>query len=145
MNELENQLSKVLKKAIEIAEKSGEFVIDQAPLLLQEFYTWHIIKSILGICIGILVFILINTVRNYIGKKQAFEYIERSIYGNEEKKASVKKYGRYFEHNSEVDFFRPVLKILSLTILLIVSSFYIFDLVYILAAPKLYLLEYFIK
>ena len=145
MNELENQLSEVLKKAIEIAEKSGEFVIDQAPLLLQEFYAWHIAKSAYGMFIGLVVFMLINFVRNYIGKKEAFEHIENQGYHDEEKTTSVKKYGRYFKHNSEVHFFRPVLRILSLVILLVVSSIYIFDIVYILIAPKLYLLEYFIK
>ena len=51
-------LSKVVEKALIVAEKTGNFVIEQTPLLLQEFYKWHITESILGILLGIAVTIL---------------------------------------------------------------------------------------
>ena len=38
-------LSKVVEKALNVAEKTGEFAIEQAPLLLKEFYSWHIAKN----------------------------------------------------------------------------------------------------
>ena len=46
MNELEKQLSKLVEKGIEVAEQTGNFVIEQAPDLLQEFFRWHISKNI---------------------------------------------------------------------------------------------------
>ena len=42
MNEnTEKQLELAIKKGLELAEKGGEFVVDQAPELLREFYLWH--------------------------------------------------------------------------------------------------------
>ena len=46
-------LSEVVKKALIVAEKTGDFVIEQSPLLLQEFYRWHICANIFGILLGI--------------------------------------------------------------------------------------------
>ena len=56
MNEkLENLLGQLVEKDIEAAEKTGEFIIEQAPLLLQEFYRWHIAKNILMIVVCVIV------------------------------------------------------------------------------------------
>ena len=38
-------LAEAVKKALIVAEKTGEFAIEQAPLLLKEFYAWHITKE----------------------------------------------------------------------------------------------------
>ena len=57
MNELENTLNEILKKALEVAEKTGEFAIEQAPLLLQEFYMWHITESIILCLVGLIMVI----------------------------------------------------------------------------------------
>ena len=70
MNE---QLLNILKKAIEIAEETGDFVIEQSPLLLQEFFTWHTTKAIFAISISfisilIITFIVYKTVKLYNDK-----------------------------------------------------------------------------
>ena len=46
-NKLEEQLAKAIEKAMGVAEKTGEFVIEQAPELLREFYAWHIAEHCL--------------------------------------------------------------------------------------------------
>ena len=62
MNNLEEQLAKILEKALSVAEQTGEFAIEQAPLLLQKFYTWHISKNILLMFLGILIFVSLRRI-----------------------------------------------------------------------------------
>jgi hypothetical protein len=57
-NKTDQVLSEVVKKALGVAEKTGDFVIEQAPLLIQEFYAWHTWSHILGILFGVLLIIL---------------------------------------------------------------------------------------
>ena len=66
-NKLEEQLSKVVEKSIGLAEKTGEFVIEQAPQLLQEFYNWHIAESIIYLLLGLFILVLpiLFTVKNW--------------------------------------------------------------------------------
>lgn len=47
MTDLEKKLVEALEKAIAAAEKSGEFVLDYAPEIVQEFYRWEILSSTL--------------------------------------------------------------------------------------------------
>jgi TRAP-type C4-dicarboxylate transport system permease small subunit len=60
MSKLEEVLAKEAEKGIAAAEKAGEFVMEQAPELVQEFLRWHTVKHaggaalwfiILGICV----------------------------------------------------------------------------------------------
>jgi len=41
---IEELLKPIIEKALKVAEQSGEFIIEQSPLLLQEFYKWHTTK-----------------------------------------------------------------------------------------------------
>ena len=119
MNE---NLEKAVAKAIELAEKTGEFAIEQAPEIIQEFYNWQIMQLIL--CIFICCIVMLIFVKNY-------------------------KY--WFEKASSYDDDELVYIVLLVTfgffsigsIPLIILS--LFDLVKILVAPKLYLIEYFLR
>lgn len=51
--ELQKQLAEVVRKSMAVAEKTGEFVLDQAPELLQEFYRWHLASEVMGVVLGI--------------------------------------------------------------------------------------------
>lgn len=113
MNELETQLSELLKKAIEVAEKTGEFAIEQAPLLLQEFYYWHTCKAILGVVFCLTIMFLIHFTIRYIVKLED----AKEIY--------------IFEISQAI----PIAGLFV----------YIYRLVFIIVAPKLYLIEYFIN
>lgn len=117
-------LSKVVEKALTVAEKTGEFVIEQAPLLLQEFYAWHIASN----CLGAALFIFLSGLLCYVIRR-------------------INKWGK--EENldlSDPEYFFP--KMLSWTGLIISFIFLcanIYDLAFIYFAPKLYLIEYFVK
>lgn len=52
-SELDETLANVVARAMEVAEATGEFVVEQSPLLLQEFYMWHTTVAIFWIVIGI--------------------------------------------------------------------------------------------
>mgnify|MGYP003632525740 CR=1 FL=1 len=118
MNKLEEQLSIILEKSLNIAEKSGEFIIEQAPLLLQEFYKWHTASHIMGSLLFLLT--LIPFIIFY-------------------KKADWSSGSDVFSEVASV-----VLGIVSL-FTIIASMVNIYQLVFITVAPKLYLIEYFVK
>ncbi len=119
MNELEKQLAEIIKKALAVAEKSGEIVIDQAPQLLQEFYHWHIVSNIFTIVLTI----IIATITYRYGIKY-FKYFDEDDY-----------------LDTPIPTFLHIGTIISLFFLL--NSLY--NLIFILVAPKLYLIEYFVK
>src|SRR5690625_6864055 len=58
MNDLEAQLAKVVEKSLEVAERTGEFVIEQAPELLREFYMWHTAKHIMDTGLFLTIFVV---------------------------------------------------------------------------------------
>ena len=122
-------LSKVVEKALNVAEKTGEFVIEQAPLLLQEFYQWHICSSIFFIILGI-AFII-------IGIRLPYFWLDK-----EERNWDFKYLNRYGYEGAISAWFCFGTGTIVGIIMLIVN---IYDLVFILVAPKLYLIEYFIK
>ena len=66
-------LLEIVKKALTVAEKTGDFITGQAPLLLQEFYRWHIAKSSLSIFISLFavirMLVLINKHKRYVTQK----------------------------------------------------------------------------
>ena len=61
-------LAEAVKKALLVAEKTGEFAIEQAPLLLKEFYAWHITKESLGVLLSLVLLIIVY--RLYIKLKK---------------------------------------------------------------------------
>ena len=115
--DLEKQLSTILEKALNLAEKSGEFAIEQAPLLLQEFYKWHTASYVMGSLLFIVPLILFI----YFYKKSDWDYGDGFI-----------------------EIMSIVFGVLSFSSI-IASIINIYNLVFILVAPKLYIIEYFVK
>ena len=113
-------LSEVVKKALLVAEKTGNFVIEQSPLILQEFYNWNIAKFSLGIFLCLVGFIL-----------------------------SVIWFVKFNKHEDLMDEFGCLIGLIFSSVIGLFSIIYlcinIYNLVFILVAPKLYLIEYFIK
>jgi len=129
MNELEQTLQKILEKSLEIAEQTGEFVIDQAPDLLRQFFLWHTIEAIMGITLAVIILLVgIMTIRLWGSKN--------------DKHSTAKILGRYFNDKNDVKAW--VFTIVFITAFLIIVLINIYCLMYILIAPKLYLIEYFI-
>ncbi len=136
MKELEERLVKVLDKAINLAEQSGEFVIDQAPELLREFYAWNITVCIFCIVLSILMCVAFNEIRKRIGEDEAFEYQYFST-----TLKSEKALGRHVKDSFNIWLSFILTALVSLTLFL--SSVY--HLLYIAISPKLYLINYFVK
>ena len=61
-------LSKVVEKALNVAEKTGDFVIEQAPLLLQEFYAWHIYSSIFFVFAGVMLWFSFKNYKLFVSE-----------------------------------------------------------------------------
>lgn len=120
MNELEKQLAKIVEKSLEVAERTGEFVIEQAPELLQEFYMWHTASYILGIILCVAVLAVISAFVVTIGKKNDWDFRE------------------------EVVFFSVVFGVIGGLVSLVFLFTNIYNLTFVLIAPKLYLIEYFL-
>jgi hypothetical protein len=125
-------LSKVVEKALNVAEKTGEFAIEQAPLLLKEFYSWHIAKNSLGILLGILIIILGYNLRKLWAKK-----VDEN-YEKEWGEAVINGYA-----SEEFTTWLSIILSFVFGLAFLIKSTY--SLVFILVAPKLYLIEYFIK
>ena len=45
--QMEAVLTEILTKALEVAEKTGVFVVDQAPEVIQQLLVWHMVESII--------------------------------------------------------------------------------------------------
>jgi len=60
MREIEYKLKELLLKGLEAAEQTGEFLIDQAPELLEEFYRWHFTRHVFLIFLSILIFVVVR-------------------------------------------------------------------------------------
>ena len=118
---------------MEVAESTGNFVIEQAPELLQEFYRWHIAKSIFGIVTFGLLILLVYWFFRFCGKKKEQGYHNTLMLG------------RYYE-TDEMPFFILCFFIgIAVLIFPIAMLTNIYNLVFILVAPKLYLIEHFIN
>ena len=143
MNKLEETLQKILEKSIELAEQTGEFVMDQAPLLLQEFYRWHIMQCVLYFILAFIIFFAVKYVSTFFGSKKEFS-ITYDNYGREREIKSVKMYGRYYNPQDDYLVGNLIFKIGSFIPLVIIVFINLYKLLFILIAPKLYLIEYFI-
>ena len=53
MKETDQQLAEILKKGLEAAEKTGNFVVEQAPDLIQQLIVWKTCEYIFLILISI--------------------------------------------------------------------------------------------
>lgn len=129
-DKMESQLAKVIEKAMDVAEKTGEFVIEQAPDLLREFYAWHIAEHcflILASFFAISVpWILKRILPECENEYDSINYLGKNIYGG----AAILSYiiGGFISVLGLVGVFANVL-----------------FLVKILVAPKIYLIDYFLQ
>ena len=125
---MEKQIQQILKKAIELAEKTGDFAIEQAPLILQEFYVWKTTSYILGVLLGLLIISLPFIIILFLKKTE-----EEAGY------QEVKILGRVFEDSTLI----PICGLCIIGLFFFMLNLYY--LIYITVAPKLFLIEYFLK
>ena len=67
--ETDKQIAEILKKGLEVAEKSGNFVIEQAPDLVKQLITYKTIETSICVLIEITLMYLIFRYFKYLYKK----------------------------------------------------------------------------
>ena len=114
MNEnLEKQLALIIEKAISVAEKTGEFAMEQAPDLLREFILFHRIEKT--------TYVVLPIILTYVVYKVSCHLVKKS--------------------NNEAIYTINTLSIFPLAL----TAFFLSDFIKVWIAPKLFLIEYFIK
>lgn len=144
MNEnLDNQIAAILKKGLEVAGKTDDFVMNQAPELLREFYAWHITSSILWIFISVFLIYSVFKLSNLFG----FTDIPK----NNEEGRYKRVWGRYFRLDSwgdvKDDIHRSfvMFRVTGYCLGFFILFFNVSILIKIIIAPKIYLIEYFLN
>ena len=125
----DSAIAEVIKKSLTLAEKTGNFVIDQAPDLIKEFYRWHISCSIIFIITSIIIAIFMYRV--------PFLWLDK-----EEGCSDFKYFGRWGDDGAIAAWIIFCFGIIISLCMFIVN---VYDFIFILTAPKLYLIEYFVK
>ena len=120
--ETDKQIAEILKKGLEVAEKSGNFVIEQAPDLVKQLITYKTIETSICVLIEITLMYLIFRYFKYLYKKN-------------------NEYSDFIPENA----FHGVGMII--TFVLSIFCFFVFindisNLIQLIFAPKIYLLEY---
>ena len=122
------QFERAIEKALDLAEKTGEFVIEQAPEVLREFYMWQIVSSLLLILLSVALFIT--------GRYLPYLWLSKEKY-----EWDTKYFGRYGEDDAVFSWaLFSISSLVSITIL----ACSIYNLLYIIIAPKMYIIDYFI-
>ena len=120
--ETDKQIAEILKKGLEVAEKSGNFVIEQAPDLVKQLITYKTVETSICVLIEITLMYLIFRYFKYLYKKT----------------------------NENSDFISDNglhVGAIIITSALIIFLFFVFiydisNLIQLIFAPKIYLLEY---
>ena len=121
MKETDQQLAEILKKGLEAAEKTGNFVVEQAPDLIQQLIVWKTCEYIFWILISI-----------------AFLF---SVY--KWHKSAMKRYGDLDGFIDEPEFFIYCIYAIAVIVIFGIALFTsFFNLLQILLAPKIWLIEY---
>lgn len=129
MNELEQTLQKILEKSLTLAEQTGELVLEQAPDLLRQFFAWHTAEHAMGIIVGFLFIFIPYFLIKWVGSKEGDEY-------------SIKIFNRYVD--DEIGMSGIIGAIVSAIVGIAFIMINCYNLVYIIIAPKLYLIDYFL-
>ena len=120
--ETDKQIAEILKKGLEVAEKSGNFVIEQAPDLVKQLITYKTIETSICVLIEITLMYLIFRYFKYLYKK------------NNENSDFISDNGLH-------------VGAIIITFVLSIFLFFVFiydisNLIQLIFAPKIYLLEY---
>jgi len=126
MNETDKQLAEILKKGLETAEKTGNFIVEQAPDLIRQLLIWKTVEYSVYVILGISLIIYFYRWTKKVSK---------------EMKENEDDFEDYF-----MDSFANILIAIGQLSLLIIGMILIAenlqDLIQIVFAPKVYLIEY---
>jgi len=135
--ELLKTLQIMLQNTLEVANKTGKFIITQAPDLIRQFYTWSIANDIFWIVVwGFIGLVLITLPR--LWREKNIDYIKENP---EYYKKIFKNY--FLVHRNNEDFGAAVFfTFLGLLTMFLTLAINLYDLLYLIVAPKLYLIEH---
>lgn len=136
--QLEEVLARGLNEAIEMAKQTGQFVIDLAPDLIQQFLLWEMVSAGFWIVIGIL-FMSTFKIIIYAGSKVIYS----GLSDDEKKKSTWKDVSisdmlDEFEEPLIAAFIGAVLFFI-MGVVIVIS--HIHTLLFILTAPEIYLIK----
>lgn len=81
MNEKTTELiNTILEKAISVAEQTGEFVVEQAPDVIQQLLVWKFTVSLMAFCAGIISLIGLTYLINLVAKDNNAKNKDRASY-----------------------------------------------------------------
>ena len=122
MNETDKQLAEILRKGLETAEKTGNFIVEQAPDLIRELLIWKTVEYSVYVIIGISLIVYFYRWKKKVTKEM--------------------KENEYYFMDSFANFLIAIgqLSLLITGIILIDENLQ--DLIQIVFAPKIYLIEY---
>ena len=126
MNEIDKQLAEILKKGLETAEKTGNFIVEQAPDLIKQLLIWKTVEYSIYVIMGISLIIYFYRWTKKVSKeiKENEDDFEDYLMG------SV----------SNIFIAIGQMTILIVGVLLISENLH--SLIQIVFAPKIYLIEY---
>jgi hypothetical protein len=127
---IEEQLKPIIEKAMAAAEATGEFVVDQAPILLQEFYTWHTALHALGCFISLFFMFGLPLIMRAIAQKET------------EGSWTINFLGKTIDDELGIAFY--IIGGFSFIIGVIMFFIDLAGLIKITVAPRLYIIEYFL-
>ena len=126
MNEMDKQLAEILKKGLETAEKTGNFIVEQAPDLIRQLLIWKTVEHSIYVIIGISLIIYFYRWTKKVAK---------------EMKEKEDDFEDYFM-DSLANIFIAIGQISALIIGIALITENLHDLIQIVFAPKIYLIEY---
>ena len=126
MNETDKQLAEVLKKGLETAEKTGNFIVEQAPDLIRQLLIWKTVEYSVCVIIGISLIVYFYRWTKKVAKE---------IKENED------NFEDYFV-GSIANVFIAFGQLTFLIIGMILIAENLQELIQIVFAPKIYLIEY---
>ena len=126
MNETDKQLAEILKKGLETAEKTGNFIVEQAPDLIRQLLIWKTVEYSVYVILGISLIIYFYRWTKKVSK---------------EMKENEDDFEDYFMDSiANILIAIGQLSLLITGIILIAENLQ--DLIQIVFAPKIYLIEY---
>ena len=126
MNETDKQLAEILKKGLETAEKTGNFIVEQAPDLIRQLLIWKTVEYSVYVILGISLIIYFYRWTKKVSK---------------EMKENEDDFEDYFMC-SLVNIFIAIGQLTFLIIGMMLIAENLQDLIQIVFAPKIYLIEY---
>ena len=126
MNETDKQLAEILKKGLETAEKTGNFIVEQAPDLLRQLLIWKTAEHAIFISIGIALLIIFFRWTKKVGR---------------EMKENDDDFEDYFM-GSIAKMFIAIGYLTAFIVGIVMIGDNLQDLIQIVFAPKIYLIEY---